>query len=200
MTGGSAHQALLDLSFRLAHSRHDAVLLQTVQVRDCSITAPKCSEKCQCFLTDISYVQELHDCVLDMPPEVLQEHRHLVPDLAKRLKDAETGSAVQIAVGAAMQALATSLSSANEIAMDESRICNPSLSGEHCTGQTLKDCMENPAAAQAMMTCVRAATGHAGCFSALQDLHRLVSIPKGACAAAEADWLGVAFRPLTSSM
>jgi hypothetical protein len=135
-----------------------------------------------------------------MPPEVLQGHRHLVRDLATSLKHAETGSAVQIAVRAAMQAFAMSLSSANEIAMDESHFCNPCLSGEHRTGQTLKGCMENPAAAQTMMTCVKSATGHAGCFSALQDLHRLVSTPKGACAAAEADWLGVAFRPLTSSM
>jgi hypothetical protein len=45
MTGGSAHQALLDLSFRLAHSRHGAVLLQTVQVRDCSNNSTQVQRK-----------------------------------------------------------------------------------------------------------------------------------------------------------
>ncbi|CAL8467095.1 g6631 [Coccomyxa elongata] len=169
--GDPEHEALSVLWSTLTQSNHVAVSLQTVQ--------------------------ELHDRILDMPVEVLKEHCQLMPDLEARLMYAEEGSPLQIAVSSATQALAGRLSSASLPPTDR-QLSSTSTSSEPCRTQPSKKVLDDVAEAPKSLACVKSATDHASCLSALQGLHSLVSNPEGACAVAQADWLG-AFDNLLSA-
>ncbi len=135
-------------------------------------------------------MQELYDYILDTPLEVLQEHCHLIAELGSVLTHAETSNALHFATVTAKQALAMRLKSPNEIRADASQLHKSSFSAERPTGRTSETCMESLAEADSLMACLESATDHAGCLRALEDLHRLISTPRGAHAAAKAEWLG----------
>ncbi|BDA40594.1 probable rotatin at C-terminar half [Coccomyxa sp. Obi] len=166
--GDPEHEALSVLRSTLTQSNHIAVSLQTVQ--------------------------ELHDRILDMPLEVLKEHCQLMPDLDTMLKHAKGGGPLQIAISSAIRALAGRLSSASLPAIDR-QLGSTSTSTEPCRTQPSNEVM---AEASERLASVKSASDHASCLSALQGLHRLVTNPEGACAVAQADWLG-AFEHLLSA-
>lgn len=127
-----------------------------------------------------------------MPVEVLKEHCQLMPDLEARLKDAEEGSPLQIAISSATQALAGRLSSAS-LPSTDTQLGSTSISSEPCRIQPSNKVLNDVAEAPESLACVKSATDHASCLFALQGLHRLVSNPQGARAVAQADWLGTYF-------
>lgn len=145
---------------------------------------------CHCTL------QELHDRTLDMPVEALKEHSHLMTDLESILEHAEVGSPLQIAIFSAANAFAGRLSSASHPAIDRQLGSTP-ISSEPCRTQPCNGVMDDVAEALERLACVKSATDHVSCLSALKGLHRLVSTADGACAVAQADWLGIFFTQST---
>ena len=149
----------------------------------CACTEVLCVRSCICT------IQELHDRILDLPEEVLKEQCQLMPDLNAMLQHAEGGSPLQIAISSAIQALAGHLGSAS-LPNNDRQLGSTSTSSEPYRTQPFHEVMDACAEASMRLTCVKAATDHASCLSALQGLHRLLNNPEGACAVAQADWLG----------